>query len=315
MKTFNLPGTDLNVSNVISGQMRIADKTDGQIRELVAVARDAGINLFDHANVYGSVDHECEQRFGDALKWTPAQRSEVILQTKAGIVKTGEDWAYFDFSKAEIISAVEGSLKALNTDYIDILLLHRPDALVEPEEVAAAFDELETLGKVRYFGVSNQSPRQIELLKKTVRQPLVVNQVQLSITHAPLVAQGLSINMENFEQSVVLDGGGLLDYCRLNDITIQAWSPFQRGFFDGTFLGDYEREPKLNKVIDRLAGEYNVEPIGIATAWILRHPANMQVVLGTTTPARVAAASAASDITLTKRDWYELAHAAGYVCP
>jgi predicted oxidoreductase len=315
MKTFTMPGTDLTVPNVVAGMMRIADKTDEEIRELVGTALDAGINFFDHADVYGGETHKCERRFAEALKWTPAQREKVVLQTKAGIVPTGEGWAYFDFSEAHLVEAAEGSLRALGTDYIDILLLHRPDALVEPHEVAAAFDKLHAAGKVRHFGVSNHSPRQIELLKTAVRQPIVANQLQLSITHAPLIAQGLAINMEGLDQSVERDGGGLLDYCRQHAITVQAWSPFQRKFFDGTFLGDREREPELNEAIDALADKHGVEPITIATAWITRHPAEMQVVLGTTTPKRVAGAARGSDLALTKKEWYQLTLAAGYITP
>ncbi|MDR1852747.1 MAG: aldo/keto reductase [Propionibacteriaceae bacterium] len=315
MHHITLPSTDLQVSNVIAGMMRIRDKSDAEIRELVSTALDSGINFFDHADVYGSDYHQCESRFADALGWSSSQREQVVLQTKAGIVWSGEGWQYFDFSAEHLIEAVEGSLKALKTDYIDILLLHRPDALVEPEEVAKAFSALEAAGKVRHFGVSNQTPRQIDLLKTAVEQPLIVNQLQLSITHAPILGQGLATNMLGLEQSITRDGGGIVEYSRLNGITIQAWSPFQHGFFDGTFLGDRERNPELNDVLDRLAAKYGVEPIAIATAWITRHPGAFQVVLGTTTPARVAAASKGSDISLTKREWYELTKAGGNICP
>jgi predicted oxidoreductase len=291
--------------------MRIADKSDEEVRELVRTARDAGIDFFDHADVYGNELHGCERRFAEALQLSPSERAEITIQTKAGIVRDGP---YFDFSYEHLIRSVEGSLEALQTDYIDVLLLHRPDALVEPVEVARAFDELEQSGKVRAFGVSNHTPAQIALLKTVVRQPLVANQLQLSITHAPIIAQGVAANMAGLEQSVTLDGGGILDYCRLEGITIQAWSPFQAGFFTGTFLGspDY---PELNEVIDRLAAEYDVPPIAIATAWITRHPADMQVVLGTTTPERVAGAALGSDIPLTRAQWYELFRAAGYRVP
>jgi len=194
-----------------------------------------------------------------------------------------------------------------------VFLLHRPDALVEPEEVARAFDELEAAGKVRAFGVSNHTPGQIELLRRYVRQPIVANQVQLSITHAPLVAQGIAPNMQALDQSVVRDNG-TLDYCRLHDITLQAWSPLQAGFFTGPFLGS-PRYPELNAVVDRLAEQYAVTPLAIATAWITRHPARMQVVLGTTTPSRVVEAAAGSQIPLTRAEWYELFAAAGYTVP
>ena len=310
MKTFTLPGTDMVVPNVVLGMMRIADMSDDAVRELVHTARDAGITFVDHADVYGNELHGCERRFAEAVGLTPSEREATIIQTKCGIVREGP---YFDFSSAHIIESVNGSLAALGTDYVDILLLHRPDALVEPEEVAKAFDELESSGKVRHFGVSNQSPGQIELLKKDVRQPLVANQLQLSITHADLITQGMSINMGALDQSIDRTIG-TLDYCRLADITIQAWSPFQAGFFNGPFLGspDY---PELNAVIDRLAAKYEVPTEAIATAWIVRHPAQMQVVTGTTNPERVTAAAKGGDIVLTKVEWYDLYRAAGHIVP
>ncbi len=310
MKTTTMPGTDIVAPNVALGMMRIADMTDDGIRGLVGAATDAGMTFLDHAAVYGAEFHGCERRFGDAMRLTAAQREKLILQTKCGIVPDGP---YFDFSYAHIVESVEGSLAALRTDYLDLLLLHRPDALVEPEEVAKAFDELHAAGKVRAFGVSNQTPAQIELLKRHVRQPLVANQVQLSITHASLVAQGVAANMEGLDQSISRDIG-LLDYCRLNDITIQAWSPFQAGFFTGTFLGNPDY-PELNAVIDRLAASYGVPAIAIAVAWIMRHPANMQVVIGTTSPERVAGAAQGSDLPLTRPEWYELFRAAGHTVP
>lgn len=310
MKTFTLPGTDLTVPNVVLGVMRIEDKTDEEVRALVGTAMDSGITFFDHADVYGSDVHGCERRFAEAMQWTSSEREQVVLQTKAGIVPEGP---YFDYSHEHLVRSVEGSLAALGTDWIDILLLHRPDALVEPEEVARAFDDLAAAGKVRHFGVSNHTPGQIELLRRSVQQPLVANQLQLSVTHAPLVAQGVAANMQALDQSISRDAG-TLDYCRLHDITVQAWSPFQAGFFTGVFLGspDY---PELNAVIDRLAAQYDVPAIAIATAWITRHPARMQVVLGTTTPERVAGAALGSDVPLTRAEWYEMFRAAGYTVP
>ncbi|ACV80878.1 aldo/keto reductase [Nakamurella multipartita] len=297
--------------NVVLGLMRIADRTDEQIRSLIGAARDAGIDFFDHAAVYGDQLHGCERRFADAMQLTPSARAEITLQTKAGIVPDGP---YFDFSYEHLITSAEDSLRALRTDYLDVFLLHRPDALVEPDEVARAFDELEAAGKVRAFGVSNHTPRQIDLLRTAVRQPLVANQLQLSITHAPIIGQGVATNMAGVDQSSTIDGGGVLDYCRINGITVQAWSPFQAGFFTGVFLGAPEY-PELNAVIDRLAAAYDVPPIAIATAWITRHPANMQVVLGTTNAERVAGAVQGSDIPLTRPEWYELFRAAGYRVP
>ncbi|MFD6176372.1 MULTISPECIES: aldo/keto reductase [unclassified Isoptericola] len=311
MRTVPLGTTGRQVPNVVLGLMRIQQLDDDAVRELVRTGRDAGIDFVDHADVYGEELHGCERRFAEAMQLTPSEREQLTIQSKAGIVREGP---YFDFSYEHLVESVDASLQALGTDYLDVLLLHRPDALVEPDEVARAFDDLESAGKVRAFGVSNHTPGQIELLKRSVRQPIVANQLQLSITHAPIVAQGVAANMAGETQSLTLDGGGILDYCRLHDITVQAWSPFQAGFFTGVFLGsdDY---PELNAVIDRLAAKYDVPPIAIAVAWITRHPAGMQVVLGTTTPERVAGAAQGSDLPLTRAEWYELFRAAGYRVP
>ncbi|GAA1778880.1 aldo/keto reductase [Agromyces lapidis] len=308
MKTIDLAG--IAAPNVVLGLMRIEQLNDDEVRTLIGTARDAGIDFFDHADIYGETLHACERRFAEAMALSSSEREQVTLQTKCGIVKDGP---YFDFSYEHIITSVDGSLAALQTDYLDILLLHRPDALVEPDEVARAFDELEASGKVRAFGVSNHTPSQIELLRRSVRQPIVANQLQLSITHAPIIAQGVAANMQGLWQSTMLDGG-VVDYCRMNGITIQAWSPLQAGFFSGVFLGSADY-PELNAAIDRLAEKYGVTPIAIATAWITRHPANMQVVLGTTNPERVAGAAAGSDVPLTRPEWYELFRAAGYQVP
>lgn len=211
MKRLTLAGTDIEAPEVVLGLMRIADKSDDEVRELLRTARDAGIDFVDHADVYGTELHGCERRFAEAMQLTPSERDALTIQTKCGIVKDGP---YFDFSYEHIVESVHGSLEALGTDRIDVLLLHRPDALVEPEEVARAFDELHAAGKVRAFGVSNHTPRQVDLLRAHVRQPIVANQVQLSITHAPLVAQGVAANMQGEEQSLTLDGGGIVDHCR-----------------------------------------------------------------------------------------------------
>ncbi|WP_336646832.1 aldo/keto reductase [Microbacterium sp. USHLN186] len=309
MKT--IPFGSRTAPAVIAGMMRITDKADAEIRELYDAARSAGIDFFDHADIYGGAMHVCEDRFAAALQLTAAERDEIVLQTKCGIVPSAQ---MFDFSYEHITAQVEGSLKALRTDYIDVLLLHRPDALVEPEEVARAFDELEAAGKVRAFGVSNHTPRQIELLRTAVRQPLIANQLQLSITHSPIIAQGIAANMTGEEQSVVRDGGGIVEYCRINDITVQAWSPYQAGFFDGVFL-DNPAYPELNEAIARLAEKYAVTPTAIATAWITRHPAHIQVVLGTTTPQRVLDAAAGADVELTRAEWYELFRVGGHIVP
>ena len=240
---------------------------------------------------------------------SPAQRESVFIQSKVGIRQ-----GFFDFSKEHILESVDGSLAALNAEYLNILLLHRPDTLVEPDEVADAFDTLHAAGKVLNFGVSNHTPGQTELLKRSVRQPLIVNQVQLSITHAPLISAGVAANWLRLDQSIDRDNG-ILDYSRLNGVTLQAWSPFQKGFFDGVFLGDRENYGELNKVIDELATTYDVPPAAIAVAWITRHPANMQVVLGTTNIGRVQDSAQGSDLPLTREEWYRLFTAAGHILP
>ncbi len=309
MKSQTLPNTNLEASSVILGLMRISAMTDGDIRSLVSAARDAGINFFDHADIYGTETHECEKRFGDAVTFSAAERAAVTIQSKVGICP-----GFWDFSTEHILRSADESLAALQTDYLDLLLLHRPDALVEPDEVAAAFDALQSSGKVRHFGVSNHTPGQIELLKSSVSQPLVVNQVQLSLTHAPMITAGMSANMAGLEQSVDR-GNGIIDYSRLNGITLQAWSPFQKGFFDGIFLGDRAMYSALNLVIDELAVQYDVAPAAIAVAWIIRHPANIQVVIGTTNISHLTEAAAGADVALTRPEWYRLFTAAGHVLP
>ena len=309
MKTFKVPQTSLELPSVMLGQMRIAEMSDRDIRALYDAALDCGMTMFDHADIYGGTVHRCEDRFGAALGLSSDDRAAITIQSKVGIRK-----GFFDFSRDHILKTVDGSLAALKTDYLDILLLHRPDTLVEPDDVAEAFDSLHAAGKVRHFGVSNQTPGQIEVLKTAVRQPLLFNQVQLSITHANLIAQGIAINMDGLGQSVSRDLG-LLDYSRLKGMMLQAWSPFQKGFFDGVFIGDREAYPELNIALDELAAAYGVTPTGIAAAWIIRHPANIQVVLGTTKPERVRESAAGSDVRLTREEWYRLFLAAGHILP
>ena len=305
MKSVPIANCDLDASEISLGCMRISGMTLAEIAHLIHTALDGGINFFDHADVYGG--GQSEAKFAEALHMTPALRETMILQTKCGIRQ-----GMFDFSKEHILEAVDGSLKRLQTDYLDVLLLHRPDALVEPEEVAEAFTILQDSGKVRYFGVSNQNPMQIELLKKYVRQPLIINQLQFSITNTTMIDAGINVNMED-DFSVNRDGS-ILDYCRLHDITIQPWSPFQYGFFEGTFL-DNDKFPELNQRIDALAADKGVTNTAIAIAWILRHPAHMQPIVGTTNADRVKAICRASDISLTRKEWYDIYLAAGNRLP
>jgi predicted oxidoreductase len=305
MKTIKLGKTGLSVPAIAVGCMRLNGLSKAEAERFVAAAIEIGATFFDHADVYGG--GECEKIFSEAIHGV-STREKIILQTKCGI-KPGVS---FDFSEQHILASVDASLKRLKTDYIDVLLLHRPDILVEPEQVASAFDKLHTSGKVRHFGVSNQNPMQIQLLQKFVKQPIAANQLQFSIAHAGLVSQGLHVNMT--DDSGINRDGSILDFCRLNDITIQAWSPFQFGFFKGVFL-DNPEFPALNKKIDEIAGRYGVSNTAIALAWILRHPAKIQPVTGTMNIARLKDCVKATEITLTHDEWYEIYLAAGNVLP
>ena len=305
MKTITLNNTNLSIPEIGMGCMRIVELENADaVKSWVDTALEHGINFFDHADIYGK--GRCEELFGQVL--TPSLREKIILQSKCSI----RPGIAFDFSKEHILNSVDGILKRLNTEYLDILLLHRPDTLMEPEEVADAFRILKENGKVRHFGVSNQTPMQMELLSKYCDEPLLINQLQLSIAHCPMINSGINANMYN--DSGINRDGGVLEYCRLKDITIQAWSPFQYGMFEGIFLGN-EKFAELNKVIDNLAEKYNVTNSAIAVAWILRHPAGIQTIVGTTNKDRIAQISKASEIRLTREEWYALYMAAGNKLP
>jgi predicted oxidoreductase len=306
MKTINLGSSGLQVPVIAVGCMRINTIEKAEAEKFVKTAVDGGAVFFDHADVYG--DGACEEIFAEAIGMNAGIREKLILQSKCGIRRG----AAFDFSKAHILSAVDGILKRLKTDYLDVLLLHRPDILVEPEEVAEAFGILHSSGKVRNFGVSNQNPMQIRLLQKFVKQPLVANQLQLSITNANMISQGLHVNMD--DAAAVNRDGSILDFCRLRDITIQPWSPFQYGFFEGVFLGN-SKFPKLNAKIDEIAGKYSVSNTTIALAWLLRHPAKFQPVTGTMNVGRIKDCIKAADIVLSREEWYEIYLAAGNTLP
>ena len=305
MRTMKLGNSTLQAPVVAVGCMRINSLDKTQAEAFVQTALEEGANFFDHADVYGG--GTCEEIFSDAIHMNDDIRERIILQSKCGIRK-----GMFDFSKEHILESVDGSLKRLKTDYLDILLLHRPDALVEPEEVAQAFDILESSGKVRHFGVSNQNPMQMQLLKRSVKQPIVANQLQLSITNASMISSGINVNMEN--DPAVNRDGSVLDYCRLNDITIQPWSPFQFGFFEGVFIGN-DKFPELNQKIDEIAAKYEVSNTTIVIAWLLRHPARMQPVTGTMNTGRLQDCCKASDVHLTREEWYGIYRAAGNKLP
>lgn len=297
-----------SVPAVIQGCMRIGQMSVDEVRTLIDKQLELGINFWDHADIYGG--GTCEEVFGKALTEMPGMREQLIIQSKCAI-RPGE-YTRYDFSKDYIIQSVEGSLKRLQTDHLDYLLLHRPDLLMDPEEVAEAFDKLQSEGKVLHFGVSNHTPGQIEVLKTCVKQPIEVNQLQFSLAHTLLLDAPAYLNTA--DSHGINRDAGILDYCRYNDITIQCYSPFQYGVFEGTFLGNPDYA-KLNQVLERLATKYDTSTNGIATAWILRHPANMQVVVGTTNIKRAPGIAKGADIILTREEWYELYAAAGNSLP
>ena len=305
MNKIDLGKSGLLASEIALGCMRMADNSVSDASKVIQTAFDNGIDFYDHADIYGG--GASEEIFAKALKETSIKREDILIQSKCGIRKGS-----FDFSKEHIINSVEGSLKRLNMDYLDALVLHRPDTLVEPEEVAEAFNELQQSGKVKQFGVSNQNPMQIELLQKYIDQKLIVNQLQLGIMHSGMIDAGINVNMTN-SRSIDHDGS-VLDYSRLHDMTIQAWSPYQFGFFEGVFL-DNDKFPELNATINEIAATKGVTNTAIATAWITRHPAKIQTIIGTMNPTRIKDAAMASTITLSREEWYSIYRAAGNVLP
>ncbi len=307
MKNINIGNGKVQGSEIALGCMRMGALNKDEAEKVIKTSLEEGINFFDHADIYAG--GKSEEIFSEAINLTSDLREKIILQTKCGIVPG----KMFDFSKEHILNSVDGSLKRLKTDYVDTLLLHRPDTLMEPEEVAEAFSKLKESGKVKHFGVSNQNPMQIELLNKyLVDNSIIINQLQFSIMHTGMIDSGINVNMK-VNNSIDRDGS-ILEYCRLKDITIQAWSPYQYGFFEGVFLGN-EKFPELNGAIDELAEKKGVSNTAIATAWILRHPAKIQTVVGSMNSSRIKDICMASRIELTREEWYKIYLAAGNKLP
>jgi len=306
MKNINIGNSGIQVSEIGLGCMRMSGIEKSEAEKIIKTSLEEGINFFDHADIYGG--GKSEEIFSDAINMSSSIREKMIIQTKCSIVPG----VMYDFSKEHILSSVDGSLKRLQTDYVDFLLLHRPDTLMEPEEVAEAFSKLHESGKVKYFGVSNHTPMQIDLLNKYLKDKIIINQLQFSIMHTGMIDAGLNMNIKN-DASIDRDGG-ILEYCRLKDITIQAWSPYQYGFFGGVFL-DNDKFPELNKKINEIAEKYKVTNTAIATAWILRHPAKIQTIVGSMNSERIKEISKASNVNLTRQEWYEIYLAAGNKLP
>jgi len=307
MNKINLGGK-ITVPQIGLGTMRITGLSKTEMQSFFIASMELGINFFDMADIYG-VDGACESHFADSIDMNPTLRDRITIQTKCGI---RPDICY-DLSKEHILKSVDESLKRLKTGYIDILLLHRPDALTNPEEIADAFSVLKQSGKVIHFGVSNQNPYQIALLSKHLGDgAIIANQMQMSIPTCPMIDFGLNVNTGNPE--AIDRDNGTLDYCRLHDITIQAWSPFQYGFFEGNFIGS-AKYPKLNKKLDEISEKYSVTPNAVAVAWLSRHPANIQTIVGTTSAQRLKEISKSCDFTLTREEWYDLYLSAGKPLP
>lgn len=311
MKYYSIPGTSLTVSSVIMGCMRISSLTPKEIELLARTAMDHGVNFFDHADIYGG--GRCETLFGEALNLRSGLREKMLIQSKCGIRRGGNGKNYYDFSRDYILESVDGILSRLGTDYLDVLLLHRPDSLMEPDEVAEAFDRLETSGKVRYFGLSNANSMQIELLQHSVRQRLLFDQVQFGIGHTQLVDSGISFNTT--EPQACDRSGSLLEYARRSGITLQAWSPFRSDVTGRIIMGDFDHHPALNEALQAIGEGHGVSPSTVAAAWILRHPAHMQAIIGTTKPARMVEYCAASKVSLSREEWYGIYRAAGNPIP
>ena len=305
MKTIKFGKSGLEVPAIGLGCMRLTELEEWDIPKYIWHCISLGVNFFDHADIYGN--GECERLFGKSLKEIGIPRDQVILQSKCGIVP---GWMY-DLSYENIIRCVDNSLKRLGTEYLDVLLLHRPDALVEPEEVAKAFDELEAKGKVRYFGVSNHKPSQIELLKTAVKQDIQTNQIQFSIPFSNIISSGMEANMNT--DGAVDRNGDVLNYCRLNNVTLQAWSPFQSG--KGAFVDNNDGYPDLNWALGEISAKYNVTKSTVAAAWILRHPAKMQTIVGTMNYYRMLEISRAPELELTREEWYRLYLSSGHILP
>ncbi|MGY3725288.1 Predicted oxidoreductase [Granulicatella balaenopterae] len=301
MQQITLGKSMLRAPRIGLGCMRMAQLEVHEAVEVLEQALELGINFFDHADIYG--DGESERIFGAAMKRMNIPRESILVQSKCGICQ-----GYYDFSKEHIVASVDETLHRLQMDYLDVLVLHRPDVLMDPEEVADAFEELLRTGKVRYFGVSNFNSLQIELLQRACYMPLIINQVQFSLAHTPLIDAGVNVNTKN-DRAVMRDCQ-LLDYCRLNEVSIQVWSPFQIDLAHGVFF-DHEDYKKLNTVIHDLAKKYRVSDEAIAIAWILRHPAKMQPIVGTMNMVRLRGLVKALDIELSREDWYKLYCAAG----
>lgn len=317
MKTTKLGKTSLDIPAMALGIMRMGTRTPEEGAAAINAAYKAGTNFIDSADIYGRGNSE--RIFGKALKLSDVNREDLFIQSKTGIVLDPKEnhgsLAYgsrYEFTKKHILDAVDGILKRMDIDYLDSLVLHRPDILMDLEGIREAFDILQASGKVRFFGVSNFNPAQFKMLQNVVSQQLMFNQLQFSLMHTGMIDFGLHTNMTD-EDSINHDDG-LLEFLRMNHITLQAWSPFQYGNFEGTFI-DNPNFPELNKKLQEIGDKYGVGKNAIAAAWILRWPGQVQVIMGTMTPAHILDSAKGADIELTNQEWYDLYFSAGHDLP
>ncbi len=294
-----------STSALVQGCMRISGLSLGETEKLVETDLEVGISCFDHSDIYGG--GECERIFGKVLKNQPGLRDKMVIQSKCGIMP-----GYYDSSKEHILESVEGILSRLQIDMLDCLLLHRPDALMEPEEVAEAFSQLEQQGKVRQFGVSNYRPSQIALLQQSVSQPLMANQLQFGVAHTGMVDSGLWVNTKASGGVDCMESP--LEYARLHQMTIQAWSPFQYGMFEGVFFQN-PKYKELCNTLEAVGKEHGITDSATAVAWILRIPAQMQVIVGSVNPQRITQLAQGGEINLSRQQWYAIYRSAGNQLP
>ena len=313
MEKIKLGGSSLEASRIVLGCMRIADMEDRALAKHINRAIELGINLFDHADIYG--DGECERKFSKVLT-SEVNREDILLQSKCGIRHAGDsnrkEDQYYDLSKDYILDSVDGILERFGTDYLDLLMLHRPDALMEPGEIAEAFDRLHDSGKVKHFGLSNFHTTQFDFVQKHTDHKLVTNQVQFGVGAPHMINSRMQANTP-FEGAGDRDGG-LLEHSRLNDVTLQAWSPFHYGYFEGIIMDD-PKYRTLNDVLEDIGHSHGLTKNAVAVAWILRHPANMQTIIGTTNTSRLGDIAKAGNVTLTREEWYRIYKAAGHMLP
>ncbi|GGG40718.1 Predicted oxidoreductase [Lactobacillus apis] len=313
MRQIKIGNTNFSASAIAFGIMRMNKLSVDEAVKALETAHDTGINFIDSSDIYGH--GKSEEIFGEALEKSSLSRDDFYIQSKTGIFED-ESQNYkttrYDFSKEHIIKSVDGILSRMRIDYLDSLLLHRPDALMDPAEIAAAFDELQKDGKVRHFGVSNFNPMQVELLQAGLSQKLLINQLQLSVMHTGPIDFNIHTNMTD-ARSIDHDRG-VLDYSRLHNMTVQAWSPFQYGQIEGNFIGN-PKFPEVNDALQKLADKKGVSKNAIAAAWILRHPAIGQVIIGTMTPEHIVDSAKGADISLTAQEWYDIYLAAGNDLP